>query len=144
MSGLETLFNVHTHHNFGAERAILQTVHDFQIIPTTYFSVGIHPEQAKDELEFPKTFMDGLEQDNCLAIGEIGLDSRYENPEQQEIYYIAQLELAQKFNKPILLHCVNRWDRCRFLHQKYASGVKIIYHGFNKPAILLSVLEYPD
>lgn len=144
MSGLEHFFNVHTHHNYGAELFILQLDSVNPTISNAFFSIGIHPEQAKIDTTFNSGFISLLQNERCLAIGEIGLDSRYQNTEAQELCYVSQLKLAKEFSKPIILHCVNQWDRCRFLHQKHASGTPIIYHGFNKSGILKSVLEYND
>ena len=79
-----------------------------------------------------------------MAIGEIGLDNRYDSIPEQEAVFIFQLKLAAKLQKPVILHCVNSWDRCRFLHEKNASGTTLIYHGFNKASIVQHVLDYPQ
>jgi TatD DNase family protein len=44
---------------------------------------------------------------NCLAVGECGLDKRIAIPiELQQLVFEKQLVLAQKYNKPVVLHCV--------------------------------------
>ena len=144
MSGLQSFLNVHAHHNYGAETAIVQFEPNLSVDTPAYFSIGIHPEKALIDSSLTTEFKSLSEHKNCLAIGEIGLDSRYANQKDQEVVYILQLQLAKTLNKPIILHCVNQWDRCRFLHEKYATGIPIVYHGFNKPGILDSILSYPD
>ena len=68
-------------------------------------SIGIHPEIVND---FNK--IDELEQlikDNkIVAIGEIGLDYYWnkENKEEQKECFIKQLQLAEKYNLPVLVH----------------------------------------
>lgn len=143
MTDFEELFNAHTHFLPENSQGILQA--NLQNLPVdTFFSLGIHPydsDQFEDEiLQKIVTISDP----NFIAIGEIGLDSRIEIPlEQQELAYISQLKLAQQLRKPVILHCVNQWDRCRHLHQQFAPDTWLIYHGFNKASILEQVVHYP-
>src|SRR5690606_38100589 len=79
--------------------------------PKSYLAPGLHPfyiEQHRTEHLFDVEQL--LKQHDCVAIGEIGLDTflkQYKQPElfqKQQQYFSAQLELAQQFDKPILLH----------------------------------------
>jgi TatD DNase family protein len=143
MSDLENLFDSHTH-NFGTKnRGIVQLSKSAVDNLPTYFSFGIHPKEIDVDLLEIAEICEELNLNNgFLAIGEIGLDNRYDNFPQQEEHYVFQLKLAAKFNKPVILHCVNSWDRCRFLHEKNALGTTLIYHGFNKASITEHVLDY--
>lgn len=124
-----TLFNTHTHNLLSEELGIKQlTTHS--PLPEFYFSVGIHPMHVKKSQFIPENPL--FFEEKCLAIGEIGLDNRFEDSNLQEEIYIKQLELASKLNKPIILHSVNTIDRCLFLHQKYANNCSLVFHGFNK------------
>jgi TatD DNase family protein len=78
-------------------------------VPTIYASAGIHPQEAASATS------DALEKlaalathERCIAVGEIGLDYyHFDNPEiaiQQEAF-IAQMKLAARLRKPILIHC---------------------------------------
>lgn len=142
MLDLEQLFNCHTHHFSGKGREIVQV--EWGNSPShNICSVGIHPQNA-DEIALSEITMDKFQAANILAIGEIGLDSRYDvDMNTQEAIFIAQLKIAATLNKPIILHCVNAWDRCKFLHKTNAPNVPLIYHGFNKPSLLNQVLSYP-
>ena len=46
------------------------------------------------------------------ALGEIGLDKRIENDvslDLQEKAFCAQLDIAKKYNLPVIIHCVGKW-----------------------------------
>lgn len=144
MTDLENLFDSHTHHFTGKYREIVQlTALSGEELPPL-FSFGIHPEESRTEQSGLEKIVHQLSANpGFLAIGEIGLDTRYDTKAQQEALYIFQLELATRYHKPVILHCVNSWDRCRFLHEKHAPETPLIYHGFNKSSIVKRVLEYP-
>jgi TatD DNase family protein len=73
-----------------------------------YATAGIHPLYVEDES------LDGLEElcSRVIAIGEIGLDYFYsprklseeEYIQKQKDFLIKQLDLAEKFDKPVILH----------------------------------------
>lgn len=145
MTDLEKLFDAHTHHFESKMRAIVQLTGSFSGDFPPYFSFGIHPKEANNaDFEKIEAVSNQLiKNPGFLAFGEIGLDNRYDNTQEQEGVYTFQLKLAAKSKKPVILHCVNSWDRCRFLHEKHAPEIPLIYHGFNKASILETVLNYP-
>ena len=73
-----------------------------------FFAVGVHPLFIK---EAPKTVMNTIfdvasENPNCVAIGEIGLDFFEKDIDKQlqfDVFEI-QLEIAQKTDKPVIIH----------------------------------------
>jgi TatD DNase family protein len=78
-------------------------------LPVIWASAGIHPQEAGaasvDALERLGAL---AERPRCVAIGEIGLDYYHvDNPEPeiQKRAFLAQLEIAAKAGKPILIHC---------------------------------------
>ncbi len=143
MSDLENLFDSHTHRFESKNRGIVQlTASSLEKLPP-YFSFGVHPKEKDFSLsEIEKTCFKLNEKNGLLAIGEIGLDNRYDTVQTQEELYVFQLKIAAKLHKPVILHCVNSWDRCRFLHEKFAPETTLIYHGFNKASIIGQVLDY--
>lgn len=144
MSDLENLFDSHTHNFDSGNRGIVQLTSPLPADLPAYFSFGIHPKEDSMDLNEIEQICEKLNREKgFLAIGEIGLDNRYGNFEQQEQLFIFQLKIARKLQKPVILHCVNSWDRCRFLHEKFASDTTLIYHGFNKASIVEKVLNYP-
>jgi len=78
-------------------------------LPTIYASVGIHPQQAAAATPEALEKLAGLAaHERCIAIGEIGLDYyHFDNPDisTQKQAFIAQMRLAAKLRKPILIHC---------------------------------------
>lgn len=134
--------DVHTHRVQKDGTSILQLTDELQT--KGYFSRGIHPSTAELTTETQLLELGSqLIQPNCIAVGECGLDNRYPNMEIQEEIYTEQLKLATKYSKPILLHCVQSWDRCRFLHSKYSPNEALIFHGFSRSSIYESVISYP-
>jgi TatD DNase family protein len=139
----QLLFNAHSHSVSTQYRTIYQLPLVQNQLKPALFSVGIHPENANIDSTPKKEYFKNIVSKNCVAIGEIGLDTRITIPmETQENMYIKQLELAKTTDLPILLHCVNAWDRCRFLHSTHAPEQVLIYHGFSKASIINQVLAY--
>ena len=70
-----------------------------------YAAVGIHPGNIDDgtTVDDIKSL---LSHPKCVAIGEIGLDYywRQDNKQQQIELFKAQLQLANQFNLPVLVH----------------------------------------
>ena len=80
-------------------------------VPQSYIAFGLHPfyiEQhtTQDILDLEQD----LKQYDCLALGEIGLDSYLKQHKTLEIkiqqadFFSQQLELAKHYDKPVLLH----------------------------------------
>lgn len=144
MTDLENLFDAHTHHFDSKHRSIVQLTQLPEAALPRCFSYGIHPKEGTADWSETERIVEQLNQHpGFVAIGEIGIDNRYPNRDEQEKGYIFQLKLASRLQKPVILHCVNSWDRCRFLHEKHAPETTLIYHGFNKASILEHVLDYP-
>jgi TatD DNase family protein len=78
-------------------------------LPSIYASAGIHPQEAAGATPEALDKLAGLAADErCITVGEIGLDYyHFDNPEipvQQEAF-IAQMRLAARARKPIVIHC---------------------------------------
>ena len=123
-------FDFH-HHDFNKKNGIYNLKLN-EIPPANYFSAGIHPQDISDRFEEDffslKTV---VKSENCVAIGECGLDGLVEIDEnlQHEIFQ-KQIELANEIRKPIIIHCVKRFSQ--LIHFKKKSKVPMIIHGFNK------------
>ncbi|MDR6763392.1 TatD DNase family protein [Flavobacterium sp. 2755] len=130
-------FNFHTH-QFTNQSNVLELVNQYPqefdaSIP--FYSIGIHPWHIKEseiDLEL-KIIEEKLQSENCLAIGECGLDKRIEIPlEQQIIVFEKQLALAEKYNKPVVIHCVAAFQEVTAIKKKLKISVPMIIHGFSK------------
>ncbi|WP_281637918.1 TatD family hydrolase [Flavobacterium marginilacus] len=130
-------FNLHTH-KFTNQNSVLELVNQYPqefdaSIPC--YSIGIHPwyisqERLKTDLELIESKLGDL---NCLAVGECGLDKRIDKPlDLQQMVFEKQLLLAQKFNKPVVIHCVAAFQEIIAIKKKMRITVPMIIHGFSK------------
>lgn len=130
------LHNLHTH-NYTANPGILEIVnrYPYEDIDVPYFSTGMHPwyiDEGKLE-EHLHIIEQRLQLENCLALGECGLDKRIETPLDIQLnVFEKQLVLAVKYNKPVILHCVAAYDKVIALKKKLKIEVPMIIHGFSK------------
>ena len=72
-----------------------------------YGTLGIHPEEVDNVTSDSFKFIEeNLSNPKIVAIGEIGLDYYWVsgNKEKQKELFINQLEIATKYNKPIVVH----------------------------------------
>ena len=78
-------------------------------LPAVYASVGIHPQEAaKGTAEALEQLVRLATDERCIAIGEIGLDYYHaDNPDiaTQQKAFVAQMQIAARLRKPILIHC---------------------------------------
>lgn len=130
-------FNLHTH-QFTNQETILELVNQYPNefdVSIPYYSIGIHPwyikeERLNDDLQI---IVNKLQNHNCLAIGECGLDKRIEVPiAVQEKVFETQLMLAQKNNKPVVIHCVAAFQEVITIKKRLKITVPMIIHGFSK------------
>lgn len=94
-------------------------------------SVGIHPQELDNSpVELKKIVEENYKK--IVAIGECGLDfsSEYDEKYQLEIFR-AQIELAQKYNKPLIIHARKAVDEVIEILKEYKdlSGVFHCYAG---------------
>ena len=100
-----------------------------------YGTIGIHPEfagtyTAKD-LELLESFLD---HPKIIGIGEIGLDYHYgkEDSEKQKELFIKQIELANKYNKTIVIHTRDAALETYNIIKDYKSNnTKLILHCYS-------------
>lgn len=99
--------------------------------PKAYGTLGIHPDEVivnnLDELE------NLLKDSKVVGIGEIGLDYHYgkNNVEKQKEYFIKQIEIARKYNLPIVVHSRDAAQDTYNILKEYASDMKIVMHCFS-------------
>ena len=130
------LYNLHTH-TYSNNPDILEVVnrYPYEEVDVPYFSTGIHPwyideERVEEHLEIIEQ---RLQMDNCLALGECGLDKRIEIPlEIQQPIFEKQLLLAKKYNKPVILHLVAAYQELIAVKNRIQPDVPMILHGFSK------------
>jgi len=130
-------FNLHTH-QFTNQQDVLELVNQYPqefeaAIP--FYSIGIHPLFI-DENRLEKDFQildQKLAMPQCLALGECGLDKRSETPfELQQSVFEKQLILAEKYQKPVVIHCVAAFQEVIEIKKRLKITVPMIIHGFSK------------
>ena len=112
-----------------------------------YFSVGVHPYDINSygELDFEKY----IHHVKCVAIGECGLDyfrlegsdeEKEQEKEKQKEIFVAQIKLAKKYTKPLIIHIRDASrDSKRLLLENSASEVGGVLHCYNADDELLSL-----
>lgn len=129
--------NLHTH-QFTNDSTILEVVNQYpwefdEAIPS--YSIGIHPwyiDENRLESDL-KVIDEKLKLNECLALGECGLDKRIEIPlEIQKEVFIKQILIAEKHQKPLILHCVAAFQEVIEIKKKLKVKVPMIIHGFSK------------
>lgn len=68
-----------------------------------YAAIGLHPIYIDEKFDAER-YRELAESKKVVAIGEIGLDKKYPNANQKEIF-IKQLDLAEELNLPVIIHC---------------------------------------
>lgn len=92
-------------------------------------AIGIHPENIEDTLDQIEKL---IKTNKIYAIGEIGLDYYWnkENKEEQKELFIKQIELANKYDLPIIVHTRDSIQDCLDILKKYkAKGVIHCFTG---------------
>ncbi len=130
--------NIHTHQSSGRSdvlELVNQYPHEFNGENEAYFSIGIHPWYIEENrLDNDLRMMEEkLTWANCLAVGECGIDKRINTDIQlQKDIFIRQLFLAEKYKKPVVLHCVAAYQEMIAIKKEYKVSVPMIVHGFSK------------
>ena len=130
-------FNLHTH-QYTNDLEILELVNQYpqefdETIP--YYSIGIHPlfiDENRLESDF-EILEEKIGSEGCLAVGECGLDKRSETDFDIQLKVLEkQLLLAEKFQKPVVIHCVLAFQELIETKNRLKITTPILIHGFSK------------
>lgn len=95
-----------------------------------YAAIGFHPSEVDN---LPIDYLEYLEENvsDVTAIGEIGLDYYWtkDNRERQIELFERQLQIAEKYNKPVVVHSREAWNDTYNILSKYK--VKGVIHAFS-------------
>lgn len=109
--------------------------------PQLYPAVGIHPQEIGDDINLLEAL---AKNPNVIAIGECGLEYvDVVDTKKQEEYFRKQIEVAQKYNKPLIIHARKAMDEVIKILSEYKDlkGVVHCYSGGKKR--INKVLELP-
>lgn len=97
-----------------------------------YGAIGIHPESADSYTdEDLKYIEEHINDERVVAIGEIGLDYYWtkDNKEKQKELFEYQLKLAERVNKPVIVHSREATQDTIDILKKY--NVRGVIHSFS-------------
>ena len=112
-------------------------------IPGLVYTLGIHPlyiNQAQEsDIAILKTHIqNSLNDPRFVGVGEIGLDYFVEglDPQRQEYFFHAQLDLAEQFQLPVILHVRRSQDAIlkALRKRKVPSGIAHAFNGSHQQA----------
>ena len=131
------MFDLHTHSV--RNNAIVNGSVDVPVSSNVWFSLGVHPWFIP--MGWRKLLIAIEKEKNLLAIGECGLDKLHETSwELQKEVFLAQISLAVRLQKPLIIHCVKAYNECGLFLK--SINVFAVFHGFNKKeAVLLQLLK---
>lgn len=103
-------------------------------VKVQWLSVGIHPwyTDAQHWQEQLATVEKMAVDTNVIAIGECGLDRGIVLPLPVQLdIFDAQVQLAQRLRKPVIIHCVRAFNELLQWKKRVKPTVPLIIHGFN-------------
>lgn len=108
------------------------------------FSCGVHPwysENSNPQI----SFLEEIAGDRrIVAIGEAGYD-KLKGPDMQtqKIAFEKQVELSERLQKPLIIHCIKAWDELFASQKKYKPTQAWIIHGYKgKPELTRQLLKH--
>lgn len=127
---------VHRVINSGSSlEACRRTIDLMEQYPFVYGSLGIHPG---DTAELTEDDMDWLARqsrhDKCVAIGEIGLDYYWDEPERQlqRKWFARQLRLAREVGLPVVIHSRDAaQDTLELMRAGHAEQIGGVIHCYS-------------
>ncbi|MBO4800642.1 MAG: TatD family hydrolase [Bacteroidaceae bacterium] len=106
-------------------------------------SAGLHPWHLKEDWPSELAILENRLQENpTLFVGECGLDRLCDTPyDRQQAAFEAQITLSERYERPLVLHCVKSLDDV--LRLKHGTRQPWIWHGFRgKPQQLRQLLQH--
>lgn len=142
-----SFIDIHSHNKAAGVASVIVSVDasDFVVgVPRDgFYSLGIHPWFiGRQDCEASLQKMRSVSTDaNLLAVGECGLDRLTEVPlAEQEAIFIAQIELAERLGKPVVIHCVRAFNDLLRIKAALKPAQPWIFHGFNNKASIAASL----
>ena len=121
--------------NIGASLASCETTLKLmEKYPFVYGALGIHPSETAElnEENFAR-LKDWCMHEKCVAVGEIGLDYHWPEPEReiQKKWFVRQLDLARRLKLPVVIHSRDAAkDTVDIMKEQHAEELGGIIHCF--------------
>lgn len=144
LSDHQIYIDIHSHH-ISFDDSVFQVINlypESKILNNVFakYSMGMHPWNIDDAFTEKLNLLEiQLQQPEIIAIGECGLDKVCKTPfKTQLLAFEKQIIISERFNKPLIIHCVKAIDEL-FELTKRTNSIKII-HGFNSNIFLAEQL----
>lgn len=111
-----------------------------------WFSAGLHPWDVSERFDDQLRPLEALLANPVVrAVGECGFDTLGGTPRQlQEKAFVRQVELSEKFGKPMILHVVRDFDSVIRLHRELKPTLQWLIHGFRGAPRQMEQLLHQD
>ncbi len=129
------LIDIHTHKNIKTNKDIVCVRNLFSselntYNPDSFFSAGIHPWHVKDMDELHQVEA-VISNKNVVAVGETGLDKLKPEWDKQTELFHSHIELAKKYNKPLIIHCVRAYSEIQSIIESKKFNLPVVFHWFS-------------
>lgn len=97
------------------------------------YSTGIHPWhlESVEINDCLQAMEQAMSLPNVVAVGECGIDRAIDTEVVwQEYYFKKQAEMARKYSKPLIIHCVRAYPEVMRMKKEVPSPLPWIIHGF--------------
>lgn len=142
--------DIHTH-NQTPEEGVLKIINapqslDLSEQASSHFSLGLHPwylDKNTIERDFEKLEQNAKKQ-QVVMIGECGLDRNIDiDLAFQTEVFIQQIQLAERLQKPVIIHCVRAFPEIIAIKKKLNPSIPMIIHGFNNnPQVFQQLIKH--
>ncbi len=99
-----------------------------------YLMAGLHPTHVKDNYqEELNKVTKALQKGTYYGVGETGIDLYWDKSylKEQQIAFKYQIELAKKYNLPVIIHCRDAFDEVfEVLESEKSENLRGIFHCF--------------
>ncbi len=101
--------------------------------PSVYYTIGVHPDEVEEfDINKLETLVKNAS-NKLTAIGEIGLDYFHnkENKAEQKQAFISQIELANKYKLPIVIHCREAYGDTLEILKQHPAKYGAVMHCYS-------------
>lgn len=129
-AGVGLVVNIGSSFETAKESVRLSEKYDF-----IYAAVGVHPSEISELTEEHMAWLlDTSQKEKVVAIGEIGLDYHYDEPERelQKKWFRRQLEIAREAKLPVCIHSRDAAkDTLEMLQEQRAEEIGGVIHCYS-------------
>ncbi len=129
-NGIEKVVNVGA--SLASCRRTLELMNRYEHV---YGALGVHPsETAELDEEALAWLRQQCQVEKCLAVGEIGLDYYWDEPDRevQKKWFVRQLGLARELKKPVIIHSRDAAkDTVDLMKAERASDIGGVVHCYS-------------